>query len=180
MGVNQPCININGNCPLGFQADTSDLVNSASRVWGSGIAGFNHSFRLSDFPQGLSNIVAVDEIRAGISPIDSRGVWAMGMGGASITGAHQGGPNSAIGDAITSCHALTDTMGALTLKRLGMPCELMSESANFAATARSLHSGLVQVLRLDGSVEPVVNLVENEVWLNLHSRERSLVDQLLQ
>jgi len=179
MGVNRTCININGNCPLGFNSDSNDLVNTASKIWGSGIGGFNVSYRLSDFPDGLSNIVAVDEIRSGISPIDSRGVWALGMGGASITGAHPGGPNSQkIGDGITACGILTLTMSEAELKRMGMPCVLSSISSNFAATARSQHSGLVNVLRLDGSVDTVANQVESLVWLKLHSRDSRLAEQL--
>jgi prepilin-type N-terminal cleavage/methylation domain-containing protein/prepilin-type processing-associated H-X9-DG protein len=179
MGINRTCININGSCPLGFKSDTSDLINTASKIWGSGIGGFNVSYRLSDFPEGLSNIVAVDEIRAGISPIDSRGVWAMGMGGASITGAHPAGPNSQLGDGITACGILTLTFGKAELERIGMPCELSAIASNFAATARSQHSGLVNVLRLDGSVEAVANQVESIVWLKLHSRDSKLAEQIL-
>lgn len=178
MGINQTCINIDGNCPLGFNADTNDLVNTASKVWGSGIGGFNVSYRFSDFPEGLSNIVAVDEIRTGISPVDSRGVWAMGMGGASITGAHPAGPNSQLGDGITACGILTLTFGQAELRRIGMPCELSPIASNFAATARSQHSGLVNILRLDGSVETVANQVESLIWLKLHSRDSGLAEQI--
>ncbi len=136
------------------------------------------SYRFGDFPEGLSNIVAVDEIRAGISPIDSRGVWAMGMGGASITGAHPAGPNSQLGDGITACGILTLTFGQAELRRIGMPCELSAIASNFAATARSQHSGLVNILRLDGSVETIANQVESIVWLKLHSRDSKLAEQI--
>ncbi len=179
MGVNRTCFTFNG-CPLGFDMDTKDVLNTASRLWGSGVAGFNHSFRLSDFPQGLSNIVFVDEIRSGISPLDSRGVWAFGMGGASITGAHQGGPNSSIGDGISACESLTLSIGSRELLRKGMPCDIAAIPSNFAATARSQHPGLVNLVKLDGSVVAVANNVQLSVWLNLHSRDTRLVDQLLQ
>lgn len=178
MGVNHACININGNCPLGFNADTDDLVNTAGKIWGSGIGGFNVSYRLSDFPEGLSNMAAVDEIRAGISPIDSRGVWAMGMAGASITGAHPAGPNSQLGDGITACGILTLTFGKAGLEKIGMPCDLSAIASNFAASARSQHSGVVNILRLDGSVDTIANQVESIVWLKLHSRDRRLAEQI--
>ena len=179
MGVNRACISTAGNCPLGFEADTSDLQGTASKVWGSGIGGFNVSFRLSAFPSGLSNIVAIDEIRAGISPIDSRGVWGLGMAGSSITGAHQGGPNSRdVGDGISACGILTLTIGEQQLKRMGMPCTLSAIQSNFAATARSQHAGLVNILRLDGSVDTIADQVESIVWLSLHSRDPELARQL--
>jgi prepilin-type N-terminal cleavage/methylation domain-containing protein len=179
MGVNRACISTAGNCPLGFEADTSDLQRTASKVWGSGIGGFNVSFRLSAFPSGLSNIVAIDEIRAGISPIDSRGVWGLGMAGSSITGAHPGGPNSHdVGDGITACGTLTLTISESKLKRMGMPCTLSAIQSNFAATARSQHPGLVNILRLDGSVDTIADQVESIVWLSLHSRDPELARQL--
>lgn len=178
MGVNRTCINRNGGCPLGFDADSPDLIAKASKVWGSGIGGFNVSYRLSDFPDGLSNIIAVDEIRAGISAIDSRGVWGLGMGGASISGAHPGGPNSSIGDGITACGILTLTMSEAELIRIGMPCQLSAIASNFAAAARSQHVGLVNVLRLDGSVDTVADQVELIVWRRLHSRDSRLAEQL--
>ena len=178
MGVNRTCINRYGSCPLGFNADSPDLIAKASKVWGSGIGGFNVSYRLAEFPDGLSNMVAVDEIRAGISPIDSRGVWGLGMGGASISGAHPGGPNSTIGDGITACGILTLTMSEAELKRIGMPCQLSAISSNFAAAARSQHVGLVNVLRLDGSVGTIPDQVEPLVWRKLHSRDSRLAEQL--
>jgi type II secretory pathway pseudopilin PulG len=174
MGVNRPCFTFQSNCVFGFSADTSDLARTASRVWGSGIGGFNVSFRLAEFPMGLSNIIAVDEIRAGISPTDSRGVWALGMAGSSITAAHDGGPNSLTGDGITACGILTITMGAQRLEHLKMPCLMSAVAANFAATARSQHIGLVNVLLLDGSVETVSDEVEASVWLIRHSRENNI------
>ena len=50
-------------------------------VWGTGVVGVNFSYRLRDFPGGTSRIVAIDEIRAGIDPLDPRGVWASGLAG---------------------------------------------------------------------------------------------------
>ena len=61
-----------------------------------------------------------------------------------------------------------------------MPCDMAAIPSNFAATARSQHPGLVNLVKLDGSVDSVANNVEISVWLNLHSRDKSLVDQLIQ
>src|SRR5487761_1261937 len=57
-------------------------------VIGTGIAGINHSFRCSEFANGQSTLVALDEVRAGVHSLDMRGVWALGHIGSSITWAH--------------------------------------------------------------------------------------------
>ena len=43
--------------------------------WGNGIAGINKSFSKKDIVNGLATTVAVDELRAGLAPVDSRGTW---------------------------------------------------------------------------------------------------------
>lgn len=180
MGPNRPCFTFKTSCDSGFNSDTDDLVTTASRIWGSGIGGFNVSLRFSDFPEGLSNQAALDEIRSGISPLDPRGSWALGMVGASITAAHPGGPNQPeFGDGLTSCGLMWLTIGQDEMKRMRMPCETSAIPSNFSATARSQHTGLVNLLRLDGSVETVSDSVEAGVWLDLHSRDNALVDRLL-
>lgn len=179
MGINPYCFNFSDDCPDGFESDSKDLLNRVSKVWGSGVGGFNVSLQVSQFPEGLSNIVAVDEVRAGVSEIDPRGVWALGMAGASITGAHPGGPNSASeGDGITSCEQLGTEYGHSRLTRIGMPCKSALVPANYSATARSQHGGMVNVLRLDGSVESIADSVETDVWLKLHSRNSAQAERI--
>ncbi|MCA9157945.1 MAG: DUF1559 domain-containing protein [Planctomycetales bacterium] len=180
MGPNRPCFNFNTNCESGFNSDTNDIAATASRIWGSGIGGFNVSMRFSDFPEGLSNQAAFDEIRAGISSLDPRGTWALGMVGASITAAHPGGPNQPeFGDGLTSCGMMWLTIGQDEMKRMRMPCQTSAIPSNFAATARSQHIGVVNLLRLDGSVETIADSVEPKVWLDLHARDDGLVESLL-
>lgn len=179
MGINPYCFTFEGSCPEGFQADHKDLLNKASKVWGSGVAGFNTAFKLSHFPEGLSNIVAVDEIRAGVSSIDSRGVWALGMAGSSITAAYHGGPNVRdLGDGITACGMLILTISQAELKRQGMPCETAPLPANYSAAARSQHSGIVHVMRLDGSCEAIPDQVDRLVWLKLHCKDNALAEKI--
>ncbi len=164
MGPNRPCFLFKGNCDEGFNSDTSDLIGTASRIWGSGIGGFNVSFQFNDFPEGLSNQVGLDEIRSGISPLDPRGSWALGMVGASITAAHPGGPNHPeYGDGLTSCGMMWLTIGQDAMERMRMPCRTSAIPSNFSATARSLHTGVVNAMRLDGSVEAIGEAVEARV-----------------
>lgn len=147
------------------------------RYWGNGIAGFNQSFRMDDFANGQSTLVAFDEIRAGIDPIDPRGVWALGQIASSATWGHgvngdDYGPNNpwARSDDIQGCPELNDRYGPDELIRLGMPCvSYLDENQN--ATARSRHPGGVNVAFLDGSVRFVSNNIAPALWHVLHSRE---------
>ena len=172
MGPNRPCFMFQPGCTTGFHTGTNDLINTNATLWGSGVGGFNVSFGFKNFPNGLSNMVAIDELRAGIDPIDPRGTWALGMAGGSLTAVHPFGPNATNGpDGINSCTMLTLTYSTAELKRLGMPCADSPIPANFAATARSQHVGLVNVLKLDGSVESVSDNISQEVWVRLHSKD---------
>ncbi len=149
------------------------LEATNATLWGSGVGGFNVSFGFEKFRNGLSNMVAIDEIRAGIDPIDPRGTWALGMVGASLTAVHALGPNVASGfDGIDSCTMLTLMYSTAELERLGMPCTDSPIPANWAATARSQHVGLVNVLKLDGSVDSVSNNISQNVSASLHSKDR--------
>lgn len=172
LGPNRPCFTSQSGCVDGFHTGTPDLLNTNATLWGSGVAGFNVSFRFRDFINGTSNIVAIDEIRAGIDPVDPRGTWALGMAGASITAAHAEGPNRASGlDGIDSCTFLTLKYSARGLQLIGMPCSDSPIPANFAATARSMHAASVNVLLLDGSVQTIGDSVDQNVWIRLHSRD---------
>ena len=62
------------DCKDGFFAP-GDFLKSNWQVWGPGAGGVNRGMRLSEFTDGLSSTVAVDEIRAGIHELDPRGVW---------------------------------------------------------------------------------------------------------
>jgi len=173
MGPNNPCFTFQPGCPSGFHSDTNDLINTNTKVWGSGVGGFNVSFALRDFPKGLSNMIAIDEIRAGIDPIDPRGTWALGMVGASITAVHSTGPNDISSglDGISSCTMLELTYSLAELRRLGMPCSSSPIPANFGATARSQHVNLVNVARLDGSVDSISNSINQQLWVRLHAKD---------
>ncbi len=171
-GPNNPCFTFQPMCSNGFHAGTNDLINTNATVWGSGVGGFNVSRRFRDFPGGLSNLIALDEIRAGIDPIDPRGVWSLGFPAASVTAVHAAGPNVSLGyDGIVSCTNLTLTYSTTALERLGMPCSSSPILSNFAATARSQHPGIVNALRLDGSVESISDEIDVTLWSNLHSRD---------
>jgi formylglycine-generating enzyme required for sulfatase activity len=145
--------------------------------WGNGMGGFNVCFTENDFLNGKSSFVALDEMRAGIHPLDPRGVWAVGQVGGSVTWAHgvngdAYGPNQvhARSDDILNCKALHEIVGSARLNELGMPCVSYIDQ-NFQATARSAHPGGVHVLLLDGAVRFVTNEIDPGLWHIMHSRE---------
>ena len=170
VGQNHVCFSFQAGCTDGFDTGTNDLINTNATVSGNGIGGINVSFGFKNFPNGLSNIVAIDEIRAGIEPLDPRGTWALGMPAANMTAVDFPGPNPETGDGITSCTSLTLKYSTAELKRLGMQCFDAPIPGNVAASARSMHVGLVNTLHLDGSVSPVQNSIDSNVWKQWHSR----------
>lgn len=173
MGPNRSCFTFQSACPDGFHVDSRDLVNGVSKVWGSGVGGINVSFGFGHFRNGLSNMIAIDEIRAGIDPMDPRGTWAFGMAGGSITAVHAAGPNSLEGglDVISSCSHLVLKYSAGELRRLHMPCSMSDIPANISATARSQHHGIVNISKLDGSVDSIADTIDASLWKRLHASD---------
>lgn len=144
---------------------------------GSGIAGINRAFRMSEFENGQSTLVAIEELRAGIHPLDPRGVWSLGQIGGSITWGHgvagdAGCPNNrwVRSDDILGCGRLHETVGSETLAREQMPC-VDYVDRNDQVASRSLHEGGVNVLFLDGRVRFIQNEIDAGVWHVMHSRE---------
>ncbi|WP_010588191.1 DUF1559 domain-containing protein [Schlesneria paludicola] len=171
IGCNRECFTFQPNCSNGFTAGTSDLISTNATISGSGVGGINVSFSFRNATRGLSNVIAVDEIRSGIDPVDPRGTWALGMPSASLTSVNMPGPNSSIPDGIVSCTDLTIRHSTATLTQMGMPCSDSTPPSNYASTARSMHVGMVHSLRLDGSVNSVSDSVDRQVWAGLHSKD---------
>lgn len=166
-------------CQGGFFVDSLDLTRH-SQVWGSGIAGVNKVFKSADILDGLSNTVAVDEIRAGLDSLDPRGTWALGQVGASIIVRHgqfsnTTGPNACDydSDEIIGCAALKLKLGPQRLRGECMDCNesILASELNAKSTSRSLHSGGVNVMMCD-SVRFLVNGIDSQLWHALHTRNQ--------
>ena len=145
--------------------------------WGNGIAGINKSFSKKDMVNGLATTVAVDELRAGLAPVDSRGTWALGQYGCSIAHGHgvhsdANGPNCRrLGsDDIIGCSEVMKLLGPSEVVRKGMACHFWVPGAR-KASPRSMHPGGVNILMLDGSAHFVSDFVDLSVWHAIHSRK---------
>ena len=181
-GTNRRCLTRLSRRPIkcedGFSVNGTDLRRDTSQVWGNGIAGVNHTTRLADFGDGTSKTIAIEEIRAGVHPLDRRGVWALGFAGSSITVCHglygNNGPN--IGkDGIQGC---SETVAHVPdLEQQGMPCLQSATDPRLEiserATARSLHDGGVNILMADGSTHFISDSIDRRTWHNLHDRSRT-------
>ncbi|HEV3416536.1 MAG TPA: DUF1559 domain-containing protein, partial [Pirellulales bacterium] len=84
MSFNEPThVNING---INFSA--ASPRGGWTNRYVRGVMGANVSLRIDDIKDGASNTILVGEIRAGMVPFDTRGIWAMGGGSPSALWAH--------------------------------------------------------------------------------------------
>jgi prepilin-type N-terminal cleavage/methylation domain-containing protein len=180
-GPQQTCYMSQPGCTNGNYVANPDLLDKNMVVWGTGVVGVNLSYRLRDFPGGTSRIVAIDEVRAGIDPLDPRGVWALGYAGASGTvgdGIYNfpttSPPNSSSpkADEFTGCAALLAKYSLAKLTQMGMPCSsnvVNGVETTVQATARSMHPNGVHLVMLDGSAHFVSENIDSQIWTDIHS-----------
>jgi formylglycine-generating enzyme required for sulfatase activity len=147
------------------------------RIWGNGIAGFNKCFSLKDITRGQSDVVCIDELRAGLTTGDSRGVWALGEIGASATYGHgligdASGPNGRRphADDVVGCNQSRELFGDEGLIEAGMPC-CAYMPLSVQATSRSQHPGGVLVSVLDGATRFISDSIDPNVWHVMHCRD---------
>ncbi len=188
MGDNWARSNYAANGSLGYQTYTGsgDYVESVAGCgvggtqadgggWGNryyrGVMGANIACSIKDIKDGTSKTVIVGEIRAGIIPQDSRGVWAMSGACPSALWGHgyfqdANGPNcmQTNSDDPRACTEILASVGASDsnqgpLIRKGMSC-WSGNGADWQQASRSMHRGGVNVCMCDGSVRWIDDFIE--------------------
>ena len=173
--------NYAGNGGPGFLQWT--VKGDVQSGYAGGVYAINWSISVSELTQldGTSNTIMLHEIRIGLKDVDRRGVWAMGLGGSSLTGANSQGdatvPNdrNEYSDDIENCDDVRKALkvGNSGLGKLRMGCSndnLPKNWPNWQAQARSRHVDGVQVCFADGGVRFVFNNVAQTIWSALNGR----------
>jgi prepilin-type N-terminal cleavage/methylation domain-containing protein len=136
-----------------------------------GVLRINKKTKISQVLDGTSHTILAAEVRIGLSELDRRGVWAMGVAGASNLVKHGfegdcNGPNPANenSDDIYGCTELMRQLGADTLTQERMTC--WDGCPSHQAAPRSRHSpGGIHVVMCDGSVHWIADGVNtNGPW----------------
>ncbi len=152
-------------------------VCGAAGIVDSPVMCSNYGCKITDMTDGSSQTAMVTEIRAGLTPIDPRGVWAMGFPGASVTNAGRatynptpnnllGGTPADGGDELEDGALYCSPQNAL----LGMGCT-SSGSLRTSAMSRSLHTGGgVNICFGDGSVHMIQRAITEVDWCRLCSK----------
>jgi prepilin-type processing-associated H-X9-DG protein len=161
----------------GAQYKTSKSnVAGAAGLWSSPVMSSNYGAKLQDITDGTSNVMMLAELRAGLTGIDPRGVWAMGFPGASIVNggrsSYNPSPNNLLGGiAADGGDELEDgsTYCSPANAAVGMGCTT-SGSLMTSAMSRSQHPGGVNVCMCDGSARFIVNDIDELNWCRLSSK----------
>ncbi|HRA88522.1 MAG TPA: DUF1559 domain-containing protein [Planctomycetaceae bacterium] len=127
---------------------------------GAGCVGYAYGMR--DIVDGTSNTLLIGEIRQGQNGQDLRGlIWYVPHVGFT---AHYP-PNT------TSPDNLNGGFCVAANAAIGLPCQAVTATAPQNFSARSLHTGGVQVALADGSVRFVSNNIDINTWRALSTRQ---------
>ena len=115
---------------------------------------------------GSSNTILMSEVLAGFNASDSRGVWAIGMVGSGSLGGFAQTSTSVPNDKTASDVIIACPSPSPTAQNLG--CNTGS-TANTSATARSAHTGGVNVALGDGTVRFIRDSISQQTYYQLGS-----------
>ena len=159
-------------------------VRTDANPQSAGMGGANQSVRIDDVTDGSSNTILLDELRAGVNVQDLRGSWAMpGLANgtaAMFNDASQPNSTEPNSDDMENCLAA----GLFGNNSQGMGC--FDGNTTGQMTARSMHTGGLQVCMADGRVRFISDAIDfgkggtNQcegrnpgLWQSLHTRNGS-------
>ena len=130
-----------------------------------GVSGINQSSSLREITDGSSQTILLAELRIGLSEVDPRGVWALGLYGSSVHGDHASNWVSGVNDCtpgtddVWRAKEIIEQVGADTLMS---NCMSVFENSQFSnqSVVRSLHPGGAYCAFVDGHVQFISEYVE--------------------
>jgi prepilin-type N-terminal cleavage/methylation domain-containing protein/prepilin-type processing-associated H-X9-DG protein len=154
---------------------SSKNVAGAAGLVSVPVMSSNYGARYRDVLDGLSNTIFVAELRAGLTSLDPRGVWAMGFPGASIVNggrsSYNPSPNNKLGGIPDDGGDELEDGGLYcspAAAAQGMGCTTVGNLMT-SAMSRSLHPGGVNVVLGDGSVRFISDNINELTWCRLQS-----------
>ena len=151
----------------GSNASFGGPVPNGTRL--GGVMCINWGAKLTMITDGSSNTVMLNEVRTGghLSPGDPRGLWAMGLPGASVTCGNASwdctNPNDTNSDSDDIEGGVNDPVGGMGAWQ---PCPFQQ------GQARSRHSNkAVNVAFCDGSVRSIESTIPQAIWWYMLGRD---------
>jgi prepilin-type N-terminal cleavage/methylation domain-containing protein/prepilin-type processing-associated H-X9-DG protein len=152
----------------------------------TGMFSINYGARIADVTDGLSNTAAIGELRVGLSSMDIRGTWALGLAMASLCGhakPYNSTPNNKNGFNFPKCRDGGDEIQAApafaaqfpNAAAMGMGFNCGRGMFNSGGQSRSQHAGGVNIGFCDGNVKFIKNTVANRIWYALLVRKDGTV-----
>ncbi len=142
---------------------TTFVQGNSSTYTGKWKVGSKIGTRMAEIRDGTSKTFMVSELVGVDDAKDGRGAWVWPAMGGSVFSAHYG-PNSATPDTSPGCDAAFQQLNPM------LKCGTVDTSVNAFASARSMHSGGVNMVMCDGSGQFIAESIDANLYQALSTR----------